>query len=309
MRSLRVVILPRFRGNPYLDQLEEQLSHLGVDVVRFDQNVPSILLGFARERPDVVHLHWLDPFFVASDTPRALIKLVGFIGTVLLLKLLGRRIVWTVHNLKAHDDRNPRLDRFCTTFVAKRADAIIVHCEAASRALVDEFGLKQTGKVSVIPHGHYCGVYENKTGRSEARRVLGVDESRLMLLFLGQVRPYKGVLDLIDAFVALNHNEVELVIAGKTRDDRSSEVIRRRCAVHPRIMYQPGFVADDDIQTYMNACDAVVLPYRDILTSGAVILAMSFGRACIHLRAGRLERIAKRHEACDRAKGGSVGHG
>ncbi len=88
------------------------------------------------------------------------------------------------------------------------------------------------------------------------------------------------------AFAALNHKEVELVIAGKTRDDGSSELIRRRCAGHPRIMYQPGFVADDDIQTYMNACDAVVLPYRDILTSGAVILAMSFGRACIAPRMG-----------------------
>jgi glycosyltransferase involved in cell wall biosynthesis len=31
----------------------------------------------------------------------------------------------------------------------------------------------------------------------------------------------------------------------------------------------------------MNACDVVVLPYRDIFTSGSVFLAMSFGRACI----------------------------
>ncbi len=286
MRALRVVFLPRFRGNPYLGQLEEHLSRLGVDVLRFDQTVTSILMGFARERPDILHLHWLDPFFVASDTPRALIKLTAFVSAVLVLKLLRRRIVWTVHNLKAHEDRNPKLDRLCTAFVAKRADAIIVHCEAARRALVNEFGLKETDKVSVIPHGHYRDVYENKIGRSEARRVLGVDERRLVLLFFGQIRPYKGVLELIDAFAALDHDEVELVMAGKPRDVASAEVIRGRCAGRPRIMYKPGFVADDQVQVYMNACDAVVSPYRDILTSGAVILAMSFGRACIAPRMG-----------------------
>ena len=36
----------------------------------------------------------------------------------------------------------------------------------------------------------------------------------------------------------------------------------------------------------MNACDVVVLPYRRILTSGAAVLAMSFGKPCIAPRAG-----------------------
>src|SRR4029077_3958608 len=31
----------------------------------------------------------------------------------------------------------------------------------------------------------------------------------------------------------------------------------------------------------MNACDVVVLPYLEILTASAAMLAMSFGKACI----------------------------
>jgi glycosyltransferase involved in cell wall biosynthesis len=48
-----------------------------------------------------------------------------------------------------------------------------------------------------------------------------------------------------------------------------------------RVLYVPGYVPDDQVQLYMNASDVAVFPYRRSLTSGALILAMSFGRACI----------------------------
>jgi len=41
----------------------------------------------------------------------------------------------------------------------------------------------------------------------------------------------------------------------------------------------------------MNACDVVVFPYQEILTSGAVILAMSFGRACVAPRLGCIQDV------------------
>ena len=291
MRGLRVVFVPRYRGNPYLTQLDEHLSARGVKVAKFGRSVIPTLTGLARRRPDVLHLHWLDAFFAASSVPVALGKLALFIGGVLVLKLLGSRIVWTAHNLEDHEKRNPNLDRFCTRFVIRRADAIIAHCNAAKRTLVSEFSLGSPDKVFVIPHGHYCEAYENGIRQSEARRALGIDEQRCVFLLLGQIRQYKGVLDLIEDFAVLGRDDVELVIAGNVRSDELSEVIRRRVARHRHITYKPGFVADEQIQVYMNASDAVVFPYRDILTSGAVVLAMSFSRACIAPRIGCIEEV------------------
>ena len=51
---------------------------------------------------------------------------------------------------------------------------------------------------------------------------------------------------------------------------------------------------DARVQHYLNAADAVVLPYRDILSSGAVILAMSFARACVAPRLGDLPELLGR---------------
>ncbi len=42
-----------------------------------------------------------------------------------------------------------------------------------------------------------------------------------------------------------------------------------------------GYVPDDRLDLFLNAADRVVLPYTEILTSGAAILAMSFGRPII----------------------------
>ena len=46
------------------------------------------------------------------------------------------------------------------------------------------------------------------------------------------------------------------------------------------------FIPAEELQVYLNAADVVVLPYKDILTSGAAVLAMSFGKPVIAPKLG-----------------------
>ena len=41
------------------------------------------------------------------------------------------------------------------------------------------------------------------------------------------------------------------------------------------------FVPDGEVQHYLLAADAVVLPFKEILTSGSAMLALSFGRPVV----------------------------
>ena len=43
----------------------------------------------------------------------------------------------------------------------------------------------------------------------------------------------------------------------------------------------PEFVPNEAIQLYMNACNVCVLPYKNATTSGAAMLALSFGRPIV----------------------------
>jgi glycosyltransferase involved in cell wall biosynthesis len=110
---------------------------------------------------------------------------------------------------------------------------------------------------------------------------LGIGKSERVLLFLGNIRPYKGVEELIQAFKELEFNEVRLLIAGRTLNEDVEKRVRALADEDVRCRFYPGFVADEVIQVYMNAADVAVCPYKDILTSGAILLAMSFGKACV----------------------------
>lgn len=103
---------------------------------------------------------------------------------------------------------------------------------------------------------------------------------------MGKVRPYKGVFELIESFTDLNIPETQLIIAGKPVDEAMKNSIKKQISGAKNIEFIPDFIPDEQIQIYMNACDAVIFPYRDILTSGAIILAMSFAKACIAPRKG-----------------------
>jgi glycosyltransferase involved in cell wall biosynthesis len=284
MEKIKSIFVPRaLDENPYQTQLIANLEQLGTQVQRSSLSsffLPTIIL---RWKPNIVHLHWLNPLFLGQNKFKTLIKTFIFIFQVFFLKVIGMKIVWTVHNLKNHENINLNLDRICTTLVVKLSSAIITHCQAAKEEVIKTFSLKDRDKVFVVPHGNYIECYENKVEKKLARKELGLTDYGLVFLFLGIIRPYKGVLELIDAFKKLDSDEIQLVIAGKVYENSQdlTDLLVQKTADDQRIKFIPGFVAPEKIQYYMNASEVVIFPYRDVLTSGAVLLAMSFGRACI----------------------------
>lgn len=290
--NLKAMYAPQFLGsNPYQEKLAEYLVNLGIQVEGIDSRKIFLPTVVRRWSPDILHLHWLHKYFEAPNAPNALFRLVKFISGIVILKLMGIKIVWTAHNLKNHENLYPLLDRICTSVVARLADAIIAHCQAAKCEIATTLQLRNKDKIFVVPHGNYTGYYENKIDRVEARKALDIPNSSLVFLFLGTIRPYKGVFELILAFKQLHNKEVQLVIAGEALNDELAQQIRQKIEGHDNIKFIPGFIPEEQIQVYMNSCDVVVFPYRDVLTSGAVVLAMSFGKTCIGPRRGCIGEI------------------
>lgn len=286
MNTLKCVFYPHWPGNPYQKLLAEKLGNLGVRVEQATPHFNLLTTFLRRGKPDILHLHTLAPLFLSSTTLRSFLKMIISVFQLVILRLIGARIVWTAHDLKNHANRQIVLDRMFTVFVCELAHTIITHCETAKREVIRTFYVRNFDKIFIIPHANYIGTYQNNISRSEARRKLGVAESKIVLLSLGLIRPYKGVPELIDAFKRISRDGAQLVIAGKATTAELGELISRKAAGCENITLIPEFIPDDEIQVYMNACDAVVFAFRDIFTSGSVILAMSFGRACIAPRKG-----------------------
>lgn len=281
---MKVLFFPEYsnKGNPYQKVLADSLLKKGIDVNFGATSSLFSVLGSLKNywKPDVLHIHWTTPFLLASSRTKIVIKSVGFIFGLIILKLFGIKIVWTAHNVVNHEVKFRSLESFFTRLLVELCDKIIVHSPSGENEIVKAYGFR-TGRIAVIPHGSYLRYYRNVIDRVRARERLQVSGGDIVFLYFGQVRPYKGVPELIDAFKGLDCQRAKLFIAGEPLTPEIANGILRKCSDDGRIRTVLEFIPDDEIQIYMNAADIIVLPYRGVLTSGVTILAMSFGKPVI----------------------------
>jgi glycosyltransferase involved in cell wall biosynthesis len=281
---MKVLMLPYSRNNPYQRELTVALEKYGVDVTLCNFSVlPLLRAVWVCGKPDILHLHWTDGFIVARNWPKTILKTLRFLIELLVVKALGVKVVWTVHNLSNHEKIKSSYESFVNRLLIHLYDQVIVHCSSSQKVVIRTFRLtdRLNDRVHVIPHGHYLDSYENRITRQDARVSLDYKEDTVLFLFFGNIRPYKGLFELIDAFHMIENPKAELLIVGKPLNDIIKEDLLNRCQADNRIRTCLQYVLENEIQIYMNAADVVIFPYTDILTSGTVLLAMSFGKAIV----------------------------
>lgn len=303
---VEVLVLPDYReANPYQRELEAALEDR--DVAVRTATGPGLLAPITRTLldggvPDVVHLHFFSTYVVTDNrtvgalglrAPVTLLLGVRLLIELALARALGARLVWTAHDLLNHERRAVRVE-VAIKHVAVRflLDRVIVHCARADDLLVDTYRLPDAvrEKFVVVPHGHFADAYPNGVDRSTARERLGLPTDATVLCYFGIVRPYKNVPLLIETFGRLDDDDARLLVVGNPRSEALETAVRERARTDDRVETVLEFVPDDEIQHYLTAADAVVVPFetdeRTLLTSGSVLLAMSFGRAVIAPRLG-----------------------
>ncbi|MGD1930937.1 MAG: glycosyltransferase family 4 protein [Leptolyngbyaceae cyanobacterium] len=280
---MKVSIAPKLAGiNPYQDQLINHLSNLSANIQSVEWYRAFLPSAVSDWQPDVVHLHWIHQYLDTPSRLKSFVRFSKFAAGLFILGFQGKKIVWTAHNLKSHDSKHPALDDLSTQIVVKLSNAVIAHSEAAKQEIITQYGVKCPGKIFVIPHANYIGQYPKTCTQTQAREQLKIPNLTFVFLFFGLIRAYKGVPEILAAFDQLPKDQnIHLMIAGSAKDSDLIAEIKQHTQADPRIKLEARFIPDDEVQVYMNASDVVLLPYRQFLTSGAVLLAMSFAKACV----------------------------
>lgn len=248
----------------------------------------------------VFHLHWLNFLFEgATDLIEARSRVDDFLIKLMQFKKQGGRVIWTIHNTVSHDLPYADLERELSVHLTGIADVLHVHSEASVAEIEEAFPVPR-GKVHVCPHGSYIGAYPDFVSRSEARRALGIDEHDEVILFTGQVRPYKGVEALISVFrkILKDRPNALLLVAGVTSFDpleaMDTELQPEELA---RIRLTNRFLEPMEMQLFFRAADLAVYPYRKILTSGSMLLALSFGVPVVIPEVGMTREVLEGRDA------------
>lgn len=281
---MRILAWPAFEnttGNPYNRLLYAPMGAHGVQVEEFSPRRAA--WGAVTGRYDCWHLHWPDDLL--SMTPRwaAAWRVAALIALMTAARLHGTRMVWTAHDLGPHESPHPRLEDWFWRRFVPRVDGVISLSEHGLRAARERFPALQDRPGFAIPHGHYRDAYPSAPAKKEARAGLEVPAEAPVVLYIGRIRPYKGVPRLVRVFRDMGGVEKEkpaahLLVAGNPASEAERRRVEAAAADAGRIRLALRFIPDARLPAYLAAADLVALPYRDILHSGSALLALSFDR-------------------------------
>jgi len=263
--------------NPYIRLLYGEMAKHCDEVGHFSSK------ALLFRRPDVVHVNWPEYLVRWRSLPLTLFDIVKIIGLLWVARRRGTAVVWTGHNLQPHDIVRPALWRLYFRLFRTQTDLLISMGDGATELLTRAYPSLSQTPVAVVPHGHYRDVYPSRPDTAAARRSLGVDSSRPVLLLFGQFRTYKNVPKLVESWARLPVPRPQLLVAGEPGRPELDAAVRSEAAGHPDAHLLLRFVDDGEVPAFFAAADVVVAPYlkRSTLNSGVAILALSFGRPAV----------------------------
>lgn len=258
----------------------------------------GILKTQLKYKPCYIHFDWIQNYYIRRKFWMSLILLPIFLLQLFYIRALTKtKIVWTLHNIMPHSVKHEWFNKWVRHYFAKQCEWIRVFSEESIQKSSEVLNIP-IYKFIVVPEGDYTSFYENKISQKQARKQLEIDEFKKVYLYLGFIKPYKGLEKLISEFSELNDENIILMIVGEGINKKYTEQLKRQICIldDQRIRLIATFIPEDDLQTYYNASDLVVLPFDKVENSGSAIMAMGFKKPIIAPKMGVLKKRLKQQE-------------
>jgi glycosyltransferase involved in cell wall biosynthesis len=232
----------------------------------------------------VVIKYWI-PFFAPGF----------FAVTWLLRRRTSMRIIYLLDNVISHE-KYP-FGRFLTRLALRQGHGYIAQSDQVRRDLFTVLPKTDPAVVVDAPHPVYDFGEPGKprVSKEQARQELGLDPNRKIALFFGFIKPYKGVMHLIDAAGPLGDEfgqELKVLIVGDIYGEKQPYLDRiAGCGSPGTIELVDGFVADETVEKYFLAADLAVLPYVSATQSGIVQIAYNYDLPVVTTDVGGLPEV------------------
>ena len=189
---------------------------------------------------------------------------------MLILKLLKKnKIIITMHEFSLNSSTDKLMLKFLNF-----SDKLIVHNENLSKLLINHKISKD--KIVIIPHGTIQGKISN---REECKKKLGISNKRALTVF-GFIHKNKGIDLLVDILPKID-KDVILLIVGAPRLQINNDYysyLRKKSSnlnLQERVRFL-GFIKEEEFPVVFNATDIAIFPYRWIIVSGALHIALGY---------------------------------
>lgn len=277
---MKILIYPdsKSSNNFYLNNLSKILS-IKFQVSGFrdvaHNNIGKILLY------DCYSFNWFESIHKKKFR---LIHFVLRVFILFLLRIFNKKIIWTVHNKTNHE---PDFYSKILIFLLKKwSTKIHILCLKT----ITECNLqKYEKKIVCVPHGDYFNNYP--LSDFNIRNYYSIPQENNILLFIGQIRPYKNIELLVTAFEKskLSKQNWTLLICGKGELSIKTQ---------NNVIMDFNFIPNDKVSAYLTQSSLLVAPYnkKSSLNSGTLWLACSFAKPFVLPNIGCVSDISNRDD-------------
>lgn len=208
-----------------------------------------------------------------------------------LIKFFSKgKIIFLCHNVVEHE--SSFIKQLLTRMVLKQGNYYIVHSEQERDKLM-KMGFKSK-KIKKIFHPTYEELNPEILPVHKAKENLGL-EGKKVILFFGFIRPYKGLIYLLEAMkeICEVHKEIHLIVVGEFMKENKDDYldIINHLRSQECLSLHDYYVPSSDINKYFSAADLVVLPYVSATQSGIVQIAYSYAKPVIVTNVGGLPEV------------------
>jgi glycosyltransferase involved in cell wall biosynthesis len=143
------------------------------------------------------------------------------------------------------------------------------------------FRMINWNRVVEIPNGVDAEKFQPRERERALMKRHGL-EGKTVVLFVGNLQPFKGLHILIDALSGIEDEKIVLLIVGSGYGERKYKNLVKDKGLEERVIFAGPKSQDDDLPYYYNLCDFLVLPSTRSESSGLVVLeAMASGKPVI----------------------------
>lgn len=210
-----------------------------------------------------------------------------------LLALITKRVPTEIriHEIQYQPVRDHESERSAALRVFRGAADVTVHTDKERREIAEASGFP-ADQIRIIDHGARFVPHVRMT-QPEARNRLGLPQGEHIFLCIGFLQAHKGFDRAMQAFLRLNPPSSSLHVVGDVRLYHPDlEAHARSLAAlseeSDRVHLHRRFVGDAEFDAWLQAADTIVLPYREISSSGVVERAKLFRTPIIAASVGGL---------------------
>lgn len=195
-------------------------------------------------------------------------------------KSLGVKIVWVFHNKIPHDINDISGAIEWIKFYINISDKICILSRDSISVIKKYCPDADVSKIHYLPHQDYINMYGYL---NKPNGIVNNSDKYMVYGCFGQIRPYKNIELLIEAFNCFKYRDnSKLIIAGRPINIEYVETLKKMSR-HDNIIFDSEYIPSAMLGRYIEQSDILVLPYNveSSMNSGAMVMSFSYERTVI----------------------------